>query len=145
MNGLDDLIPQGRHLSVGGREVHVLPLKMRQVPGFLKAIANPWTAIVTEQYLAAVMEWPDELTEAVSIATGLEATFLQDLTPDDFLRLGTAVFEVNLDFFAKAVLPQTAAMGKAMQQAFLKPSASQPGSSKPDTATRTSSTTPLPN
>jgi hypothetical protein len=149
MMGLDELVPPTRRVTVGGREIEVSPLRMRQVPGFAKAIAKPWTAIVMGEYLAAIMEWPREVTEAVSIATGAETEFLDNLRPDEFLVLSSAVLEVNLDFFARAVFPQATALGTTMQEVVAKmqpqPSALQPSLSAMGTATTTSLATRSPN
>ena len=143
MTGMDDLIPPTRTIAVGGRDVVVEVLRMRQLPGFGRAIAEPFQSIVAGDYLTVVMQWPDQVTEALGVATGLDKAFLGNLRPDEFLNLASAVFEVNLDFFARAVFPAATAMGLAMKKAML--STSQPALSGSDTATTTSSTSPLPN
>jgi hypothetical protein len=136
MMGMDDLIPPTRTVAVGGRDVLVEVLRMRQLPGFGKAIAEPLQAIVQGDYLTVIMQWPEQVTEALAIATGLDRAFLSNLRPDEFVQLATAVFEVNLDFFARAVLPAATAMGATVRAAML--STSQPGSSGSGTATPTS-------
>lgn len=136
MSAIDTLVPPVRRLQVGGREVVVEVLRMRQIPEFSRAIAAPWSAIVDGDYLLAIVECPDEVMQAITVATGLEAAFLADLRPDEFLALASAVFEVNLDFFARAVLPAARAMGAGMTKAMT--SASLPGLSPLATATRTS-------
>lgn len=143
MTDLDKLIPATRTVHVGGVDVVVEVLRMRQLPGFGKAIAEPLSSIVAGDYLTVVMQWPDQVSEAVAIATGLDKAFLGNLRPDEFLNLASAVFEVNLDFFARAVFPAATAMGLTIRKAML--STSQPGLSNSDTATPTSSTSPLPN
>ena len=143
MTGLDDLIPPTRTIEVGGREVVVEVLRMLQIPGFGRAIAEPLSSIVAGDYLTVVMQWPDQVTEALVIATGLDKEFLGNLRPNEFLNLASVVFEVNLDFFARAVLPAATAMGLTMRKAML--SNSPPALSGSDTATPTSSTSPSPN
>lgn len=138
MSGLDDLIPPSRHLVIGGREIEVEVLRMRQIPAFTRAVASPWPLIVSGDYLAVIVEFHDDALEAVRIATGLEAGFLDDLRPDEFLQLVSAVFEVNLDFFARAVFPAAKTLGQNLTKAMT--SASLPDSSPPDTATPISST-----
>lgn len=137
MSGIDDLIPPTRQVCVGGRDVEVGVLRMRQLPAFSKAIADPFPLIVMGDYLAVVMQYSEQVTEALRVATGLDAKFLGDLTPNDFLKLASAVFEVNLDFFARAVLPAAKAMGQMMTTAL---SVSPPSLSPGDTAMPTSST-----
>lgn len=136
MTALDTLVPLVRRLQVGGQEVAVEVLRMRQIPEFSRAIAAPWSAIVAGDYLTVIVEFPEDTMKAVAIATGQDGEFLADLRPDEFLALATAVFEVNLDFFARAVLPAARAMGAGMTKAMT--FASSPGSSPPGTATRTS-------
>lgn len=143
MTGMDDLVPPTRTVQVGGRDVVVDVLRMRQLPGFGRAIAEPLSSIVAGDYLTVVMQWPDQVTEALVIATGLDKDFLGNLRPDEFLNLASVVFEVNLDFFARAVLPAATAMGLTLRKAML--SNLPPASSSSDTATPTSSTSPLPN
>jgi hypothetical protein len=133
---LDVLVPPVRQVMAGGRQIEVGVLRMRQVPGFAKAVANPWPLIVSGDYLAVIVEFTTETMQAVQIATGLEQAFLNDLRPDEFLDLASAVFEVNLDFFARAVLPAAQNLGAQMQKAMT--SASSPASSHPGTATQTS-------
>lgn len=143
MIGMDELIPPTRTVSVGGRDVVVEVLRMRQLPAFGKAIAEPLQSIVQGEYLVVIMQWPDQVTEALAIATGLDRVFLGNLRPDEYLHLATAVFEVNLDFFARAVLPAATAMGVTVRAAML--STSQHVLSGLVTDTPTSSTSPLPN
>ncbi len=145
MTGLEGLVPPTKRVTINGREVDISPLRIRQIPGFARAIAKPWLAIVGGDYLVAIMEWPKEITEALSIATGLDPDFLDDALPDEYLGLCSAVFEVNLDFFGQAVFPKGAEMGRLMAEIVQKHSALQPGLSATDTATPTSLTTPLPN
>lgn len=132
MSALDILVPETRRLNVGGREVDVEVLRMRQIPGFSRAIAQPWPLIVDGDYLAAVVQFAEDIMQAVHLATGQDREFLDGLRPDEFLDLATAVFEVNLDFFARAVLPAAKKMGAALN------SVSSPASSRPGTATPTS-------
>ena len=137
MSGYDDLIPSSRMVRVAGCEVEVGVLRMRQLPAFSRAIARPFPLIVAGDYLAVIVEFADDVVAAVSIATGKEAKFLNDLLPHEFLELAKAVFEVNLDFFARAVLPAARDTMAAIRQAMTH-STLPPDSSAADTATATS-------
>lgn len=132
---LADVFPQPRRLQVGGRDFDVLPLVMRQIPGFLTKIAAPWTLIMAEEYLAALMQFPEEIRDAISIATGADADWLDNLRPDDFLDLTKTVLEVNLDFFARRVLPKVGDLGRSLQQIRTTISPSAPDLSKQGTDT----------
>ena len=67
-----------------------------------------------------------------------DADWLGDLDPDDMLRLVAAVFEVNLDFFARRLLPQKAAAQARMTDLLVQLAGepASPGSSDTDTASQ---------
>jgi hypothetical protein len=136
MTALDILVPPARRVTVGGREIDIEPLRMRHLPAFARAVAAPWPLIVAGEYLAVVVEHAESAYAAIGIASQTDRAFLEDLRPDEFLSLAAAVFEVNMDFFARAVLPAAAALGQGLTKTMT--SASSPDSSLPGTATRTS-------
>jgi len=154
MSDMDDLIPQTRkvkilRLDAAGevaerREVVVMPLRMRQYPGFTKAIAKPYTLILQGMFLGAITEFYDDVMGAVSIATELDKDLLGELFGDGYMKLATAVLELNQDFLRAAVLPEARKAAELLER-MLDISAPSPASSAPDTGTTTSSTSPLPN
>ncbi|MDT8856429.1 hypothetical protein RNZ50_15655 [Paracoccaceae bacterium Fryx2] len=133
---LEVFAPIPREVAVAGRTITVLPLKMRQLPGFARA-AEPFMAlIVTSDYMGAITAHGPSVCEAVAIATGTDRDWLDELYPDDMVRLAAAVFEVNLDFFAHRLLPVTREMGAGMAARMLEWSGAPPSpdSSAADTA-----------
>lgn len=145
MSGLDDLIPASREVSVGGKTIVVRVLRVRQYSVFTRQIAKPFPLIVMGEFLAAITEFPDEIMGAVCAATDLAPAFVAELDGHEFLRLADAVLELNLDFFARAVLPATTKMARTAATLMTAFSGFSPDSSVPDTATTTSLSSALPN
>ena len=135
MDSLELFVPVPRKITVAGTEFTILPLAMKQIPPFAKAIGPVIDLIANQQYLQAAMDHADAVEEAVAIATGVSKSVLDEMLANEFLVLAGAVFEVNLDFFAHQVLPAwtttmtrlTAAMAPAGAQ-------SSPGSPEEGTA-----------
>lgn len=108
---LDALSPTPRRLTVSGRALAIMPIRIRQITRFGKAVApmlavrapNDWRPV--DLVVALATQYPAELREAVAIGADVEPEWLDELFLPDFLRLAAAVFEVNVDFFGKAVLP----------------------------------------
>lgn len=103
---LETFAPVPRQLTVAGRDFALVPLRMRQLPAFHKAVAPVVPLILEADYLRAATEHHAGMIEALTIATGADADWLGDLFPDQFLALMVTVIEVNLDFFARRLLPQ---------------------------------------
>jgi len=105
MPDLNTYFPEVRHLLIGGKSVSVAPLKVRQIPPFMRAI-GPAAALLFSGDMAGALAWHgEELIQAVAVATGEPAAWLGDLDADEFLRLVGEVVEVNADFFAHRVTP----------------------------------------
>jgi len=111
------------------REVHgvrVLPVKMRQLPAFAKAVTPIWGALMAEAWWEIATEHYDEAVAAILAATdGISAEQLGEFYPDQFFELAKAVFETNLDFFGQRLLPM---VREAMVQARRAGAASSQGS-----------------
>lgn len=142
MGTLDVFFPEPRRETVAGRTFDILPLRARQFGAYARASAPFARAIPEADYLWAIIHHHDAVVAALAIATGAEPEWLGDLYTDDLLRLLAAVSEVNLDFFARRLLPArdaaTAAMRSLMAEREAEMArtgdASSPGSSGADTA-----------
>jgi len=108
MNELEQLIPQGIDVLIGEETISVLPLKVGQMPAFLRAI----TPVM--RYLdAAEIDWlqlfgerGDDLLNAVAIAVNRPRAWVEDLAADEAIILAAKVIEVNADFFTRVVAPR---------------------------------------
>ncbi len=108
MTELDTLIPTPVELTIAGEVLAVKPLKVGQMPAFLRAIGP-----VVQQLAAPEIDWLQlfgerghDLLSAIAIAVGKPRTWVDELGADDAIRLAAQVIEVNADFFTRAVLPQ---------------------------------------
>jgi hypothetical protein len=135
---LETFFPVPRVEVIAGRRFEILPVRMKHFPRFTAATEPFIAQVPAGNYLGALLREPDAVRAAIAIATGAETEWLDDLYPDEMVRLMAAVFEVNLDFFALRLLParqQAAAAMAALLIARAGPDGPppSPGSSAPDT------------
>lgn len=137
---LDTYIPEIRHPLIGGKSVTVAPLKVRQIPPFLRAAGPAAQALFGGDLPGALARHGEALIQAMAVATGEPETWLGDLDADDFLRLVGEVVEVNADFFAQRVTPALEATVAKLTQALTPGATPSPSSSPADSAGATAST-----
>ena len=108
MSDLDTLVPQATEVVIGGETVRLSPLKVGQLPGFLRAISP-----VMQQISSADIDWlslfgerGDDLLSAIAIAVGKPRAWVDDLAADEAILLAAKVIEVNADFFTRTVMPK---------------------------------------
>lgn len=140
MDDLEALIPPTRDVTVGGRTITVTPLRLRQLPGFTKAMQPFAPALLAEKWLAVASDHADELADALAIATGEPRDFIADLTLDDVIKLAREVVVMNADFFARRVMPEIKAAMIDVQRVLTAAAGQQPSpsSSNADTPSTTS-------
>lgn len=105
MDGLEVFAPAPHVVRVGGRDVALLPLRLRQYTGFVRAIQPALPLLVSGDVLGACIEQEEAMIKAVSVASGVPPDDLGNLWPHEFVALAGAVVEVNADFFLNRVLP----------------------------------------
>jgi hypothetical protein len=108
MNDLDKLVPQAVEITLAGETVAVKPLKVGQMPAFLRAITPVMQQIGGERidWLALFGERGDDLLAAVAIATAKPRDWIDALDADEAILLAAKVIEVNADFFTRTVMPR---------------------------------------
>ncbi len=108
MNDLDTLVPQGIELVVDGEPLVIKPLKVGQLPGFLRAISPVMQQISSTEvdWLALFGERGDDLLSAIAIAVGKPRVWVDELAADEAILLAAKVIEVNADFFTRTVMPR---------------------------------------
>ena len=108
MSDLETLIPQAVELVIDGEPLAIKPLKVGQMPAFLRAITPVMQQIGGDgiDWLTLIGERGDELLTAVSIAIGKPRAWVDELAADEAILLAAKVIEVNADFFTRTVLPQ---------------------------------------
>ena len=108
MSDLETLIPQAAELVIDGEPLAIKPLKVGQMPAFLRAITPVMQQISGDgiDWLALFGERGDDLLTAVSIAVGKPRAWVDELAADEAILLAAKVIEVNADFFTRTVMPK---------------------------------------
>jgi hypothetical protein len=108
MNDLDTLVPQGIELVIDGEPLVIKPLKVGQLPGFLRAISPVMQQISSTEidWLALFGQRGDDLLSAIAIAVGKPRAWVDELAADEAILLAAKVIEVNADFFTRTVMPR---------------------------------------
>jgi len=122
MTDLEKLIPQDTMVQVAGETIAISPLKVGQLPAFLRVISPVMAHLSQPQinWLALFGERGDDLLNAIGIAVKKPREWVDDLAADDALLLVAKVMEVNADFFTRTVIPKLdglLGLGKGIQAA----------------------------
>ena len=108
MSDLDNLVPQAVELVIDGEPLAIRPLKVGQLPAFLRAITPVMQYLGGDgiDWLALFGERGDDLLTAVSIAIGKPRGWVDALDADEAILVTAKVIEVNADFFTRTVMPR---------------------------------------
>lgn len=108
MTDLEKLIPQALELTVNGEKLAIKPLKVGQMPAFLRAISPVMQHLSRTEidWLTLFGERGDDLLSAIAIAVGKPRQWVDDLAADEAILLAAKVIEVNADFFTRTVMPK---------------------------------------
>lgn len=129
---LETIQPTTESVVVGDKEITVRPVKVGQLPAFLRAVQPIIASLAASSassppggqgsgdqladgaldlqlseldLLSLFTEHADNLLEAVAIVSGQPREFLDELELDQAAQLAMAAWRVNQDFFARRVLP----------------------------------------
>ena len=107
-NELEVLVPPLVELTIGGETLTLKPLKVGQLPAFLRAVGPILSKLSAPEidWLALLGLRGDDLLTALAIATGKPRTWVDELAADEAILLAAKVLEVNADFFTRMVLPK---------------------------------------
>jgi hypothetical protein len=122
------------------RGISITPIKVRDLPRFLKAIEPIATELAAGDIVGAFMRHADAVIEATAIGAGVERAWLDDQTPDVLVELAARVLEVNAGFFVSRVQPAIQGAADRLTQSVQTASggtSGSPPSSMPDSATGT--------
>ena len=131
MSDLDKLVPQAVEVSLAGEIVAIKPLKIGQMPAFLRAITPVMQQLGGNgiDWLALFGKHGDDLLTAVSIAIGKPRAWVDALDADEAILVAAKVIEVNADFFTQTVMPRlNEQMGGLFEQASTATAGSTPSS-----------------
>lgn len=121
-------------VTVSGSPHSITPLKARQFGPFLAHGGERLLALGTTLpvqamgWLRTLSENDGQLFHALSVATGLPMTVIEDQETDVLIALTAAVVEVNLDFFALAAAPALVAARARIAAAAVRIGAAVPSS-----------------
>jgi len=119
------------------RGICIEPIKVRDLPRFLKAIEPIAADLAAGDIGAALMRHADAAIEATAIGAGVDRAWLEDQTPDVLAELAARVLEVNADFFVSRVLPQVTAAAERLARIASGGTSGSPPSSMPDSDSAT--------
>ena len=107
-NELEALVPPVVEITIGGETLTLQPLKVGQLPAFLRAAGPILSKLSAPEidWLALLGMRGDDLLTALAIATGKPRAWIDDLAADEAILLAAKVLEVNADFFTRTVLPK---------------------------------------
>ncbi len=142
MSDLDTLVPQAIELVIAGERLAIHPLKVGQLPGFVRAISPVLQPIMGGQGVSGAhqgIDWltllgthGDDVLAAMAIAIGKPRSWVDGLAADEAIRVAAKVIEVNADFFTRTVLPQIDSLfGAASLPAGLTPVVQEAAGSPP--------------
>jgi hypothetical protein len=108
MSELDTLCPAGGELTLGHETLVIHPLKVGQLPAFLRAISPVMQHLTASEidWLALFGERGEDLLAATAIAINKPRSWVDDLAADEAILVATRVIEVNADFFTRTVIPR---------------------------------------
>jgi hypothetical protein len=108
MSDLDTLFPPPVEVVIRGETLALSPLKVGQLPAFLRAISPAIQSLTGDaiDWLALFGAHGEDLLSAIAIAVGKPQAWVDDLAADEALVLAAKVIEVNADFFTRTVLPR---------------------------------------
>ena len=117
MSDLQALIPQAVELVVKGEPLAILPLKVGQMPAFLRAVSPMLQQLSTSDidWLALLGAHGEALLSAIAIAVGKPRAWVDDLAADEAIVLAAKVIEVNADFFTLQVIPKLGGLFESLQ------------------------------
>jgi hypothetical protein len=123
--------------QIDPRGVAVAPIKVRDLPRFLRAIEPIAAELQAGDIAGALMRNIDAVIEATVIGACVERAWLEEQTPDVLATLAARVLEVNADFFVRRVLPVVTAAAERLAQTGSGGTSGSPPSSMPGSPTAT--------
>jgi hypothetical protein len=108
LSELETLIPPTTPLQIGGETLAIKPLKVGQLPAFLRAITPVMQHLSQPEidWLSVFGERGDDLLSSIGIAVNKPRQWIDELGADEAMLLAAKVIEVNADFFTRTVAPK---------------------------------------
>jgi hypothetical protein len=107
MSDFDAFPPAPQSLAIAGIALEITPIRVGEIPALLAAV-RPFAHRLVDgdpDWLALLADHGDALITAIAVASRRPQEWVSGLAMDDAIRLATALFEVNADFFVQRVVP----------------------------------------
>lgn len=105
MADLETFAPVPRIVTLNdGTELQVLPLRLGRMPAFTKAVKPIAGSLFVADYFTILEEHPQAAIDTIC-AAGFAPAMAQALYQDETVRLLSAIYEVNGDFFIQRLRP----------------------------------------
>ncbi len=105
MKTLEKIVPTPVRIDIADERLSLTPIKTRELPAMMRAIAPILAEIQSGDILGALATNADSMVDAVAIGSRKPREWVDELDLDDLVAVAGAVLEVNADFFVRAVLP----------------------------------------
>ena len=87
----------------------ITPVKVRNLPAFLRACEPIATALMAGDLQSALLHHADDLITATALGADVDRAWLEEQDAGTLVELAAQVLEVNIDFFARVLLPTVTA------------------------------------
>ena len=115
MSATDVLPPVPTQVSAGGEMVEITPLRVGELPAFLRAVQPVASRLAGDiDWITLFAEQGEAVLEVVALACRREKSWVAGLAVDDAIRLAEAAVEVNADFFIRRVAPELSRIAQAL-------------------------------
>lgn len=107
MSDFDAFPPTPQSLEIAGVELGITPIRVGEIPALLAAV-RPFAHRLVDgepDWLELLSDHGEALIKAIAVASRRPQEWVSGLAMDDAIRLATALFEVNADFFVQRVVP----------------------------------------
>ncbi|MEH6539924.1 hypothetical protein [Halopseudomonas sp.] len=107
MSDFDAFPPTPQSLAIAGIALEITPIRVGEIPALLAAV-RPFAHRLVDgepDWLELLADHGEALIKAIAVASRRPQEWVSGLAMDDAIRLATALFEVNADFFVQRVVP----------------------------------------
>ena len=105
MKTLEKIVPTPIRIDIADERLSLTPIKTRELPAMMRAIAPILAEIQSGDILGALAANADSMVDAVSIGSRKPREWVDELDLDDLVTLAGGVVESNADFFVRRVMP----------------------------------------
>ena len=95
----------GAAVAVPKRTLYVTEIEVAELSAMLRACQPVFDLLVRHDMRAAILRDPDAVINAIRVGARLTPEDMAGLGDEEMVRLGTAVVQVNADFFVRRLGP----------------------------------------